>query len=296
MAHCNEVNTGNEETIGATQVVESQQSTHEPENEVKDFLGTDKMDECTWEGYFVECRCCLDHRNPDQGISCANGHFYCSVEQCFETAISAQILHLRTREDGLICPECGAQYKLQETANHLSDSIWDEIQKALIDKKSSDSIKPFQTSLITQYGSASEQLKSKAQTHALEVRNTILNLSCPHCHTVYAEFTGCMALECQSCKGNFCAYCHQSFTTGRGTHEHVRQCLMNETANGSYYAEPQEIVNAQRRYRTRELRKYLQKFKKEIQNAIVIELERDLGDLDIKPAALFEFGNLQDDL
>lgn len=39
--------------------------------------------------------------------------------------------------------------------------------------------------------------------------------------------------------------------------------------------------------------KCLQKFKKDKQNAIVIELQRDLDDLWIEGEALFEVGNLQ---
>jgi hypothetical protein len=196
---------------------------------------------------------------------------------------------------------------MQEIAKNLPSSTWDEVQEALVNKKVERQYavlaKDFDArleakvqDLISTYGSASDQLKAKAQKHALEIRNTILNLSCPHCHIAYAEFTGCMALQCKSCEGHFCAYCHLQFSTGRGAHDHVRQCLMNKTTNSSYYASPEEIENAQRRYRTRELRKCLQQHKKELQNAIVIELEADLGDLGIQPAALFEFGNLQGEI
>jgi hypothetical protein len=102
-----------------------------------------------------------------------------------------------------------------------------------------------------------------------------------------------MALACATCKKSFCAYCHQKCETSQGAHQHVRQCLLNESLTGSYYADEKEIQSAQRRYRTRELKRFLQKFKKNLQNAIVIELATDLNDIGIKPEALFEFGNLQ---
>ena len=67
---------------------------------------------------------------------------------------------------------------------------------------------------------------------------------------------------------------------------------MNETDNGSYYAKPDSIREAQKRYRTRKLKTFLRKHKKNIQNAIIIELKDDLTSLDIKQEALFELGNL----
>ncbi len=68
---------------------------------------------------------------------------------------------------------------------------------------------------------------------------------------------------------------------------------MNETNNGSYYATPEQVKIAQRKHRTRELKKFLQSLKKDVQNATVIELEEDLAFHGIEKAALFEFGNLQ---
>ena len=193
---------------------------------------------------------------------------------------------------------------MQQRAFHLPSEVWDDVRKALIDKevKQQHEIlsREFDERLearvreqFEKYATDSDVLKYEAQREVLAIRNTILNLCCPHCKTAYFEFTGCMALQCQTCKGNFCGYCHKPCATSGGTHEHVRQCLLNETSNGSYYAAEKEIVSAQRRYRTRELRKYLGRFKKDLKNTIVIELGRELNVLGIRPAALFEFGNLQ---
>ena len=49
------------------------------------------------------------------------------------------------------------------------------------------------------------------------------------------------------------------------------------------HANKDEIISAQRRYRTRELKKYIKCHK----NAIVIELAQDLEDIDMLPAVLF---------
>ena len=71
---------------------------------------------------------------------------------------------------------------------------------------------------------------------------------------------------------------------------------MNETSSGSFYASSDEIARAQRRYRTRKLKNNLKKYKKELRNAIVIELGPDLHGVGIQPDALFEVGNLHSDV
>lgn len=251
---------------------------------------------------FKTCGCCLENRNLDEGICCPNNHFYCKANDCVEQAISSQIINIRGREeDVLLCPECASPYDMQLLAPLLSKETWVEVQNAILDKKVEAIQSAFDEELqkkveeaMVRYGSADSRLKMEAQDEARRIRNTIMNLCCPHCGTVYFDFAGCMALQCATCKTNFCGYCHQKTETSRGAHEHVRQCLMNETSNGSYYATEEEIQKAQRMYRTREIKKHIRQFKKDKQNAIVIELRRDLEDVGIKPEALFEVGNLQD--
>lgn len=72
-----------------------------------------------------------------------------------------------------------------------------------------------------------------------------------------AEFDGCMALKCSSCKENFCGYCHKACADSGGTHNHVRECDANLTSNGSYYATATQIKEAQRRYRVKMLKRFL---------------------------------------
>ena len=71
---------------------------------------------------------------------------------------------------------------------------------------------------------------------------------------------------------------------------------MNITRNGSYYASQYEIKEAQKRYRIKKMKQFLrggEGFKKDVQNAIILELTKDLNDLGIDPKALFDVGNLQ---
>jgi hypothetical protein len=73
---------------------------------------------------------------------------------------------------------------------------------------------------------------------------------------------------------------------------HVRECDMNQTPDGSYYASEQQIKDAQRRYRLKTLKQFLRsgEFKgTRLQNAIVLELTTDLSELGIDAGALLHF-------
>jgi hypothetical protein len=121
--------------------------------------------------------------------------------------------------------------------------------------------------------------KDKAVEIAQLVRNDILNLMCPHCHTVYAEFDGCMALNCVHCNNWFCGYCHAGFPDSHISHRHVLTCSMN--TNKSYSANPTEIHQGQNKYRTEKVKNVLSNHPKEIQDAALLELQKDLADLGI---------------
>jgi len=262
---------------------------------------------------FFTCICCFDSFNSDQGIQCPHGHFCCSVgedpsQQCFAMAVNAQIIQLHTREDNrLLCPECNAPYDKRNVAQNLPDAVFESFEQAVVDSRVAKQVDELNAAfderlhtkvqeVLANYGKADNILRHQAQKYAKDARDTVLNLCCPNpnCRQVYVDFTGCMALQCASCNQNFCAYCHNTTADARGAHTHVRECLMNETQNGSYYATPEQIRDAQRRYRTREIKRFLRRHKKALQNAIIIELEQDLNDLGIQREALFELGNLMD--
>ena len=250
---------------------------------------------------FQECICCLEQYNSDQGLTC-NGcsSFYCSVEGCLGNFVESIIPSIQSQSGNVMC-QCKEFLDVQEIGKHITRDKWEKLQNAIVACEVKKEYEKLQCSfddrlaqmvneLMEKHGNLESFTKKKAELNAAKARNESLNLKCPHCHTVYLDFVGCMALVCETCKKHLCAYCHQKCETSRGTHDHVRGCLMNETPQASYYANAEEIKNAQRRFRTREVKKFLQHFKKEEQNATIIELQIDLKDLGIDPASLFEFG------
>ncbi len=221
--------------------------------------------------------------------------------------VKEQLGRMQHQGDSVICSICQETFDTRLLAPHLSGEIWRKLEEARIDIKVSSRVEKLShdfdkrlDALIqefkNEYGSLSGMVKHRAKQLAKQAQDDIMNLKCPHCRAPYAEFSGCMAIQCGTCKKHFCGYCHHGTESGAGAHDHVRHCLANETNNGSYYATSEQIKIAQRKYRTRELKKFLQPMKKDVQNATVFELEADLKFHGIEKAALFEFGNLQGEI
>jgi len=265
------------------------------------------------EGYdrFIDCCCCMDSFNRNEGVLCKNGHFFCasadeeSDEGCVNAMVRAQFVNIGHQDTCVLCSVCKDPFDYQKLARFLRADVWKSLEEIRVeskvnsrveqlshefDKKLEDKIREF----MDKYASLSSKIKLEAQRLAKQIQDDVLNLKCPHCKQPYAEFAGCMAIHCEHCNKDFCGYCHQGTETSQGAHEHVRQCLMNETNNGSYYATEEQIKVAQRKHRTRELKKFLQKCKKDVQNATIHELKADLDYHEIPQAALFEFGNLHE--
>jgi len=92
----------------------------------------------------------------------------------------------------------------------------------------------------------------KARKEALERKlidarkeiETILDVSCPRCHTRFAGFDGCAALYCsnQACKAGFCALCFADCRDN--AHDHVRTCpLRGDHFSGTYHLkEPRDVT------------------------------------------------------
>ncbi|KAL7533872.1 hypothetical protein ACHAXR_005501 [Thalassiosira sp. AJA248-18] len=255
---------------------------------------------------FIDCNCCLDSFNLDQGVECGNGHFYCGGKDgCIGSMVKEQLGRIQHQANMVICSICQEPIETRSLAPFLSRKTWGDLEETMIDSKVKSRVQKLShefdnrleariAEFMSEYGSLGGMVKIEAKRLAKQAQDDILNLKCPHvgCRAPYAEFAGCMAIQCGSCKKHFCGYCHQGTDTGSGAHDHVRQCLVNETNNGSYYATPEQIKVAQRKHRTRELKKFLQPLKKDVQNATILELEVDLQYHNIEKAALFEFGNL----
>ena len=249
------------------------------------------------QGTLPTCVCCRDRYALTQGIVCSRGHFLCSVETCLDTAVRSQLLQIRTRDDGFItCPICSDPYDMKTIASHVDKQTLDATLEAMVDKRVEQKI----AELDRQYDrriqarvagilnrKSQHQLKAQATEKAHHIRNTILNLACPHCRTAYIDFEGCMALECQICRGSFCGFCHQKAKNSTLIHQHVLACEMNVTQPRGYYVRNNSTLKqVQKQYRIKRLAQYLSPFEKDLKDAIIQELADDLTDLGISASSL----------
>jgi hypothetical protein len=246
-----------------------------------------------------ECCCCGDMCVGAEGVACNDGHFVC-VKTCFGRMVESQLPSLPSQNGNLKCAVCPNVLAMRDIAKVAPVDLYEKLQSGITDYRVGRQTEQMEQEMHQRFkekiaeieekykSGGNLTLKTKADDHAKHVRNNILNLACPHCKVVYFDFEGCMALQCGACKKHFCGYCHAGCETSLGCHDHVRECDLNESRDGSYYATPAQMKTGQRRYRIKILKRFLRNLKKDEQAATIIELERDLEDHGISKAALFQ--------
>ncbi|CAB9529081.1 expressed unknown protein [Seminavis robusta] len=172
---------------------------------------------------------------------------------------------------------------LPQLQGFLSISEWAKLNSAVSEaQRQSQQIRAQDVSI----SNGDSTVEKTVERIARQVRNETLNLMCPHCRTPYAEFDGCMAILCESCRKWFCGYCHDPFPDSSTSHQHVLVCGMNE--NGTHHANAQELQRGQKKYRTKKLKEVLGKQGHDIQHATILELQRELADLGISQEAILQ--------
>lgn len=271
----------------------------------------------TYNGFatVVQCQICCDSFFEKDGIRCPNGHFLCAPRErstepssCLEDMLRSCRLNVVAMEGKVRCPVCKDELDRRKLAQKCSQAVWTELQETLVDAQVSKEVQKMQhefderlqrevDKLMASYGNEDERIRRQAATFASKARDEALILTCPYkeCQMPYADFEGCMALQCKRCERYFCGFCHKPTANSDDAHQHVRHCDANLTENRSFFANERIIREAQRRYRIKRLEQFFQsnKFNQRLRNAVVIELSKDLDDLGIDPAALFDFGSLQ---
>jgi len=231
----------------------------------------------------LACTACCQTRSKYVGLKCDMGHFFCSVEGrgCVEAMVDAQIHSIRFQQGQVLCPVCSSVIPLSVVGLHVTQGKWRHLCSVVSDAK-----KISNNDDRDKVADATPSIDAKVATIARQVRNKTLNLMCPHCQTVYADFDGCMAIMCESCKKWFCGYCHAPFPDSNLSHQHVLSCSMND--NKTHWANPDELRKGQTKYGTTKLKEVLRRHKKADQDAALLELQKDLEDLGIHRETLLE--------
>jgi phage FluMu protein Com len=183
-------------------------------------------------------------------------------------------------------PDCRLAYKRQALQG-CPQATFDAIEKIKLDRFAQ---KRVQDELILQEKRMRDEWEKimkmegderRAHIVRLELINDVLNLKCPRCKLVFADFEGCFALTCSSttCRCGFCAWCLKD--CGADAHSHVPQCPES--------CEPGQISSTiaafEDHHRRRRQEKVNEKFLQEapeVQNILKRILEPD-----VKPLGIF---------
>lgn len=167
---------------------------------------------------FIDCCICMDSYNLDEGVQCTNGHFYCGgTNGCIGGMVKEQLERMHHQDNTIVCSMCEEAFDTQSLALFLSEDTWSKLEETIIDSKVKVRVEKLNHEFdrrleekiqlfMNEYGSADSHLKLRAKRFAKQAQDDILNLKCPHCKQPYAEFAGCMAIQCGTCKGHFCGY------------------------------------------------------------------------------------------
>ena len=91
--------------------------------------------------------------------------------------------------------------------------------------------------------------------HKRAIEEQILNLRCPRCSAVFADFANCFALTCGKCRAGFCAWCLAD--CGKDAHRHVANCAENRAPGRNVYGNVQLFKEAHAERRRRLVDEYV---------------------------------------
>lgn len=242
-----------------------------------------------------KCESCLDEFGAEGVVTCGAGtHTFCVHNGCFYGLFKTQEPNLRTQNFGLQCPivSCNAPFQLYDLAKTVPHELWAEVFASTIEARNATTRAEFEQHFDERLGAALatsvDHFTQNARLKATEIREKALNLRCPHCKSVYTDFDGCAVLQCEACRGLFCAFCHDAYASWESdeAHAHVLGCVYNEDRKKrGYYAPADAIPRIQKELRIRSMKTMLHAMEPKMRRAVVIELWVELKDLQIDPVA-----------
>ncbi len=177
-----------------------------------------------------------------------NKHQTC--QDCLNTWIESlddTILKNPERLNCFIGKSCTSQMHLESFFHLLNDKLKLKLfERALYQQRR----KELQTSDRDALALQPKPLVMTLEDHLRTIEEQ-LNKQCPHCHTVFFEFDGCMAVQCGNCHGLFCGGCFAACQSSDEAHIHARR------VHGDFWAHPINITLLNQRYFRSKFWKYL---------------------------------------
>jgi hypothetical protein len=124
-----------------------------------------------------------------------------------------------------------------------------------------------------------DRVDVRTHLHRIE---SLLNLRCPRCASVFLDFSGCAAVTCSNsaCNAAFCAICLKD--CGGDAHGHVKECSQNPSRGGYFITADQfKMIHTDRR--RLEVMRYIDGIsEKELRELVVHDARPILADLGIR--------------
>ncbi|CAK9020611.1 Serine/threonine-protein kinase RUNKEL (Protein EMBRYO DEFECTIVE 3013) (Protein RUNKEL), partial [Durusdinium trenchii] len=211
-----------------------------------------------------ECLVCCAHHTASQVVTCEANHSLC--DDCFRESVGSFArgdteTQLQVAENGAVkClfPTCPEMIPAQEAALHADSETWETVMNGVKDHVEQGLSVEFQRRLDEALESRREDLQ--VEQHRNTVIESILNLQCPRCGTVFLDFNGCCALSCSSasCSCEFCAWCLRDCgDSSDDCHRHVANCPENTHKHiDSVFGDMTKVLEAMQRRRADKLKAY----------------------------------------
>ena len=245
----------------------------------------------------TECEICLDTFSREEMIQCCSNkdHVVCIACMSGHVKFSTRKEEIGAfeRYGGVRCPfeDCGELCSKAEIAR-CGDGVFEHFSKAIkfqLERKvEADAEKRIaeQLEIRVKATLAKSEWVRAVEKEVQQVREDLLNVQCPQCRTVFADFDGCFSLKCSTCPScHFCGYCLKAFDNSSNSHQHVRICEHNTNPGKYFNRAPGAFEEAKNKLRLRRLKKYFARtdtnLSLELQLAVLIELSRDLKELKI---------------
>jgi len=176
----------------------------------------------------MTCLLCLCEYRKKEGVECssdAEKHFYC--RECFANSVTAQSepefrLHLVEHDSHVVCTMClhsnppeVTRFRLETVVSVCPEPV---VEKFLAAGKEIVEVKTYDAqqlkyekqlaALKVELAKCSENKQQALGQHRIHILENILNLRCPRatCKKVFADFDGCFAVTCHSCRCGFCGW------------------------------------------------------------------------------------------
>lgn len=209
-------------------------------------------------------------------VSCTNNHSMCV--SCFTTQVRSQISSdsvgkFVLNNAKIVCSYCAIPFDDLQVIRNIDDTTYEAFAKAKED------VTARKTEEECERRFKETQTQSKILQHKTHICENILTIHCKRCNAAVLDFDGCFAVECVTCKANWCAWCLKD--CGTDAHEHVKHC-QHSLCQGSVHGTLEQFNDVHKKRKKCEVIAYLDTILDvNDKNKVISLINKDLMDLGI---------------